>query len=181
MKRLMTLLFVLAFATSVSAGGFGWSLSDSTSDPLSNTGTPVAGLVNLYLYYYCSQIAEGLASAEFDLSASMAPLSFTAENGFLNAGGATNLLLAVGGCPAGPVRAGYFLIYDAAGTGFNACLVASAANGLNVSVNCVALDTWENDYIGYANDGSTPCEDGTRCGTTAVEDTSWGAVKSLYR
>ena len=181
MKRFFTILFVLAFASGAYAGDFGWTLSDSASDPLSNAGTAVAGLVNVYLWYYCTNTAEGLASAEFDVAGSAAPLSFTPANGFLNAGGATNMLLAVGGCPGGPVMAGNFLVFDAVGVGFNLCPVASAANGLNVSVNCVALMTYPNDYIGYANDGSTPCTSIDDLCLTAVETSSWGAVKCLYR
>ena len=185
MKRFLTILFVLTFAASAQAGFFGWTLSDSSTDPHSNSGTPLAGLVYVYAWYFCTNTAEGLASAEFDVGGSMAPMSFTPANGFLNAGGATNLLLAVGGCPMGPVSAGNFLFFDMAGVGFNACLQPSAANGLNVSVNCVELGTYDNDFVGYANDGTVPCEfyvtGDELCGTVAVENTSWGTVKSLYR
>jgi hypothetical protein len=182
MKRFLTILFVLAFATSVYAGEFGWSLSDSATDYLANTGTPVAGLVTIYLWYACTNNALGLASAEFDVAGTTVPLSFTTANGFLNAGGATNLLLAVGGCPAGPVYAGTFLVFDAAGLGFNLCIVESATP-LNCSVNCVDLQIFPNDYIGYTSDGTVPCTnvDDHLCETIAVESTSWGNVKSLYR
>jgi hypothetical protein len=36
-------------------------------------------------------------------------------NGFLNAGDATHLRLAVGGCPMGPVVAGVFQVHDPVG------------------------------------------------------------------
>jgi hypothetical protein len=182
MKRFLTIVFVLMFSASAYAGEFGWTLSDSPTNVYSNSGTPVAGLVSIYLWYYCTNNVEGFASAEFDIVGTTVPLSFTPANGFLNAGGATNLLLAVGGCPYGPIMAGNFLVYDALGAGFNLCPAASAANGLNVSVNCVGLLMYWNDYIGYANDGTVPCTNTIDlCYANPIEGTSWGFVKSLYR
>lgn len=184
MKRFLSVVAVasvLALATSALAFDFGWTLSGSNTDPMVNTGTPTPGVLSIYLWYYCTNTVQGLASAEFDITGSSLPLAFTPTNGFLNAGGAANLLLAVGGCPAGPLLAGNFLVSDA-GAGFNLCISPSAGVGNNVSVNCVALDVYENDFIGYASDGSTPCQSFTTdlC-ENAVGSASWGAVKSLYR
>ena len=183
MKRFATILVIpmmLGSAGSVWGGEFGWTLSASASDPLASTGAPVPGLVNVYLWYYCSNV-NGLASAEFDIAGSAAPLSFTAANGFLNAGGAANLLLAVGGCPSGPVLAGNFLVFDAAGMGFSLCPAASQANGLNVSVECVTLEVYENDFIGYTSDGSPPCTSVENLCIIAMDGKSWASVKGLYR
>jgi hypothetical protein len=180
---IVSVLSVLALATSALALDFGWTLSGSDSDPMVNTGSPSAGVATVYLWYYCTNTAQGLASAEFDITGSSLPLAFTPNgaNGFLNAGGATNLLLAVGGCPAGPLLAGSFLVTDA-GSGFNLCISPAALNGNNVSVNCVALDVFDNDYIGYASDGTTPCQSfTTELCETPVSTTSWGNIKSLYR
>jgi hypothetical protein len=183
MRRFLTILFVLTFATSAYAGDVGWTLSDSPTSAFSNLGSPVAGLVSIYLWFYCINAAEGLASAEFGIAGTSVPLSFTPANGFLNAGGAANLLLAVGGCPYGPVMAGTFVFFDQSGAGFNACIVPSATNGLNVSVYCIGLGLLPNDYIGYANDGTLPCESEYELCTysTSVADASWGTVKSFYR
>jgi hypothetical protein len=180
MNKFLTILFVLAFASSAVAGDFGWTLSSSASDPLAHTATPAAGLATVYLWYYCTNNARGLASAEFDVAGTATPLSFTTANGFLNAGGATNLLLAVGGCPSGPVNAGSFLVFDAVGTGFNLCIVESATP-LNCSVNCVDLQIFPNDYVGYASDGTTPCTSPLGLCVVSVETESWGNIKSLYR
>jgi hypothetical protein len=184
MKRFLTILFVLAFATNAFAGEFGWTLSDSSTDPMSNQGTFTApGLLTLYLHYYCTNNARGLASAEFDVVSS-SPVNiiaaFTAINPpWLNAGGATNLLLAVGGCPLGPSLAGSFLISASAPGQY--CLAPSAV-GNNVSVNCVDLTVYPNDWVGYSDDGTPPCTSPeTLCFIVAVEDASWGTVKSLYR
>jgi hypothetical protein len=184
MKRFLTIFLVLAFASSAFGGQFGWTLSDSNTDPMSNQGTfTAAGLLTLYLWYYCTNNDRGLASAEFDIASSN-PVNiiaaFTAINPpWLNAGGATNLLLAVGGCPSGLSVAGSFLI-SANGPG-QYCLTTSAI-GNNVSVNCVDLNTYDNDWIGYSTDGTAPCTSPeTLCFIVAVENTSWGSVKSLYR
>ena len=183
MKSLSTVLFILTLATGAYAGFAGWALSDSPTSAFSNSGTAVAGLVNIYLWFYCINVVDGLASAEFDVVGTSVPLSFTPANGFLNAGGASNLLMAVGGCPYGPVVAGTFLYLDPVGSGFNVCFVPSAANGLLVSVSCVHFELFPNDYLGYANDGTAPCESEYELCTfsTSVEDASWGGVKSLYR
>ena len=182
MKRFLTILFVLAFATNAFAGEFGWTLSNSATDPHANQGTFTAGILTLYLHYACTNNIRGLASAEFDIASSNPAnlvLAFTPMSGFLNAGGATNLLLAVGGCPPGPLAAGSFLI--SANAPGQYCLTTSTI-GNNVSVNCVDLNVFVNDWVGYSNDGTPPCTSPeTLCFIVAVENASWGTVKSLYR
>jgi hypothetical protein len=91
---------------------FGWTISYSASEPDANTSSWGIGATELYLWYVCTDTAEGLSSAEFDLAGSMTVLSFTPMNGFLNAGDATHLLLSVGGCPPGPVVAGVIQVSD---------------------------------------------------------------------
>lgn len=91
-----------------------WSISSSATDPLQNTG-PLQGFPSLYLWMNCA-LPGGSLAAEFGVDGSLPALAFTTANGFLNAGGATSLLLAVGACPAGPVVAGHFIV-DATVTG----------------------------------------------------------------
>ena len=91
---------------------FGWSISRSATDPFENTASSGIGSGQLYLWYYCTSHPFGLATAEFDVGGTIAVHSFTPMNGFLNAGDATHLLLAVGGCPWGPVVAGTFQVHD---------------------------------------------------------------------
>jgi hypothetical protein len=183
-RRLATILFILTVLGSAAgaavAGEFGWTLSASASDPLASSGARAAGLVNVYLWYYCTN-GNGLASAEFDVTGSAVPVSFTGANGFLNAGGPAQLLLAVGGCPSGPILAGSLLIFDAAGLGFHLCPTASQANGRNVSVECATLEMYPNDFLGYASDGSLPCASGEDLCIVVIDDRSWGSLKSLYR
>lgn len=163
---------------------FGWTVSSSLTDPLENTGPPLPGIVTLYLWYYCTNTTEGLAAAEFDMCSDIGsvPLAFVPYNPWLNAGTEARLLIAVGGCPLGPLPVGYFLFFDA-GAGIQTYPCPSVATGLNVSVNCVQLNIYDNDYIGFASNGSpapTNC-DYEPCWRIGVEPSSWGSVKSLYR
>jgi hypothetical protein len=98
--------------------GFIWTISSSDEDPFVNTG-PLSGFPSLYLWFYCADfpIPGGIAAAEFDLVGSIDVLAFTHLNGFLNAGGPRTLLLAVGGCPRGPVVAGSILVNAATAAG----------------------------------------------------------------
>jgi hypothetical protein len=186
MKRFMTILSVLAIlamGTSAHAVRFGWTISGSAADPYVNTGTATNGVVNLTLWLVCTDGTLGMASAEFDLvpQGTMSVLAFTALPPFLNAGGATNLLLAVGGCPPGPLPAGTVLILDTPG---GVCFGASAANGLITTVECSTLALGDMEYIGYDNSGTGPCMEmagDNLCDPVSVEDDSWGSIKSLYR
>ncbi len=184
MKRFMTtvsVLAILAMATSAFGAQFGWTISgDIVANPDQNSGAPTNTVATLGLWLQCSE-GNGMASAEFDLgvSGSMSVLAFTAMNGFLNAGGATNLLLAVGGCPSGPVLAGTILAMDFPGS---VCIVP-AGNGNNVTVECGTLALVNNNFRGYSN-MDAPCESGADinlCEPVSVEDDSWGSIKSLYR
>jgi hypothetical protein len=184
MKRFLTIFFALCIcavmATSAPAQNiYGWTVSSSNADPFANTGTLVPGLVTLYLWYACNS-ADGMSAAEIDpvISAGNSILAFNVENGYLNAGNATHLLLAVGGCPNAPVRAGNWLILKA--TNVDLC-----PGGANVTVDCSPdPSAWPNDFIGFSEVG-VPCEDARPedlCGViTSVEESSWGSIKSLYR
>ena len=91
---------------------FGWTISGSQTSPYENTAAAPGGTGQLYLWYVCGSHPQGLASSEFDVGGTIAVHSFTPLNGFLNAGDATHLLLAIGGCPMGPILAGTFQVHD---------------------------------------------------------------------
>ncbi len=103
-------------------------------------------------------------------------------NGFLNAGTSTDLLLAVGGCPTGPIPAGYwFALMNTFGWEF--CL-----GGNNVAVDCTVIPSaYPNDHIGFTNNSPIPapcCYNFGFCGTCipiSIESESWGSIKSMYR
>jgi hypothetical protein len=87
-------------------------------------------------------------------------------------------LLVVGGCPPGPLVAGS-LLYLETGLGLDVCLVPSADNGFNLTVDCGGTG-WDNGVVGFNSMGQSPCGSGP-CEAISVDDQSWGGIKSLYR
>jgi hypothetical protein len=180
MKRILTILSVMAVlvaSTSASAQVYGWSLSESNTESCVSTGTPTFGVKNIYLWH---NYAEGLnmAAADITVTGSIAPLAFNPLNGYLNAGTATGLLLAVGGCPEPPINAGAFIIVDTGGN--------MALGGARLTVDCVVNDAYVSDTKGWSSDGSEPvgfsATGGDGCTPpNSVEPSSWGSVKNLYR
>jgi hypothetical protein len=79
-------------------------------------------------------------------------------------------------CPAAPSLVGTLLVLDTGGT---------LCPGEITAVDC-DNNVWPSGSTGWSSDGSPPCEhfvDGmSGClGPVAVEQTTWGGVKSLYR
>jgi hypothetical protein len=189
MRRLATLLLLVGLlpAPAAQAQAFSWTVSNSITNPLSPSGPIGAGpnmfAGNLYLWLYCAY-DNGMAAAEMDvveLRGGGAPTGFAPLNGFLNAGMATALLLAVGGCPHGPVVAGVFSVgSDAFVPDIEICLVPSAANNRSITVACSGIG-YVNNVLGFAKIGSSSCFDVLLCFDLPVQDTSWGKLKSLYR
>jgi hypothetical protein len=187
MKRILTIAFALSL---VATGAFaqtydyGWSLSGSMTDPGVNTG-PVQPVSTVYLWLTCTGSFGGWAAMEADLEfpAGWQNFGFNPLNGVLNAGTASALLLAVGGCPTEPFLCGSWSLFDAAATGGSVCLVPSAANGYNVTVDCDPLNatTHDNAHVGYFAGTGTPCQVNNGDCTVSVEDASWGSIKGLYR
>ena len=188
MKRFLTIAAVILFASSAMAQGtytYGWTISSSIADPYVNTGTPPMGMITLYLWYACS-LEEGMSAAEFDLSGTIVPFAANANAGagWLNAGTATQLQLAIGGCPVGP---SYAMMLFANDFGGFLDIVASSAWPTPVTVDCGVLadpTTHASDWIGYCSDGgpahgTVTAE--TICVPVSVEDKTWGTIKSLYR
>jgi hypothetical protein len=118
-----------------------------------------------------------MASAEMELIAPAGTiLAFNVMNGFLNAGTATHVLLAVGGCPQAPLIAGSVLAFHT--SSFAICI-----GGSNVTVDCSPNpQAWPNDSKSYTDAGIPACpqDDATLC-VVSVEESSWGSIKSLYR
>jgi len=190
MKRFLTVVLVasLIAVPAVMAQTFGWTVSNSTTDPFSNSGPIAPGpsmfAGNLYLWLVCDWTGlNGMAAAEMDvveLRGGGAPTGFTPMNGFLNAGTATALLVAVGGCPIGPVLAGSFSVGpDAFLPDIEICLVNSALNNRNITVACGGTG-FNNESNGFAKTSQASCYAGA-CSGVSVEDSSWGQVKALFR
>jgi len=192
---------------------YGWTVSASNTDPLENTGS-IVGLT-AYLWFYCANppgsLEPGMSAAEFDLvTVGGIHLATITQNGFLNAGGTTNLLLAVGGCPAGPQVAANLLI-SAVAPPVRVSIVPSAANGNKVTVDCsVDPSAWPIGWIGFNDPGKAdlcnhvdyvcfychpvigcdaylsgqPCPPPNNCDDcppVSVDRESWGSTKAKYR
>ena len=184
MKRILILvLALLAIATPAFANYYGWTISSSQTDPRAATGgIPSGGLAHLYLWYYCNA-GGGMSAADFGLAATGVVFAgFSTLNGFLNAGSGTNLLLAVGGCPTGPIAAGDITVFYFGGPG-SMCIVNSI-NNIRVTVDCTSPtpSAWDLHANGWDALTAPACyEVGPGCGGDAVEPHNWGGVKSLYR
>jgi hypothetical protein len=148
---------------------YGWTISASSTDPFSNTSVATFGVATYYLWLQCSPFPqEGMTAAEFDLVASgPIHLATVVINGFLNAGGTSNLLLAVGGCPGGPVVAAHLLVLDLPGS----FCIAPSANGIKGVVDCEPKPSlWPMNWIGLAIQNPV-----------SVDETTWGRIKERYR
>ncbi len=174
---------VLGSSEAAAQQRYGWTVSQSPSDPCVNEGGfAVGGLVTLFLWYFYSS-PDGMSAA--DISVVVNPpgalniFGFNVMNGFLNAGTATNLLLAIGGCPSGPIAAGNWPAFSSVAA-WEFCL-----GGLNSTVDCETLpELFPNDHKGFSNNGfPLSCLVGMNedCGHDSVEPSSWGKVKTLYR
>ena len=174
---------LLAASPALAQIDYHYSLSGSDTDPFVNQEAPIGGLREVWLWLYAN-CEDGVAALEFDVvvSSEFVNLVFVPVGNVLNAGNQDQVLLAVGGCPSGPFALGYFLVLELSAAGGTMCMVPSAANGWNVSVDCdpIAPTTHDNGSYGYSTDGSIPCGELTSC-VLAVEETSWGRVKSLFR
>jgi hypothetical protein len=164
---------------------YGWTISQSYYDPFDNFWVPVGLPIYAYLWLVCSE-PNGMSAAEFALvftEGSGTVYAFTAMNGFMNAGTATELLIATE-CPVGPVVVGQ--IHVQFGSGAKLCIVPDS-NGINGTVDCAPNPSlWPNRTVGLSAWSAPPeCDDridGMLCySPIAVETTSWGKVKSLYR
>jgi len=136
--RYLLFALLLACAPPAAAGEspYEWTISASATDPFVNTAAATGGLATYYLWLACCEEAQvdGMTAAEFDLVASgPAHLATIPQNGFLNAGGTSNLLLAVGGCPCGPLLAADLLVLALPGT---ISFAPSAATGTKGTVDC---------------------------------------------
>jgi hypothetical protein len=180
MTRLVTNLFALCICAVMATGAsaqniYGWTVSRNDTDPFANTGELIGSLGTLYLWYACNS-ADGMSAAEIDPVINLPNViaAFNVANGYLNAGTATHLLLAVGGCPAAPLVAGSWLIIRAAP-------IDLCPGGANVTVDCSPdPSAWPNAFIGFS-ELDVPCQGGKCLIFDSVESTSWGRVKQLYR
>ncbi len=148
--------------------GFEFSLSASDTDPWANLVPATNGPRDVHLWLTCAEFGISAMEATLASSGNLQIFGFQPVGNVLNAGGATNLLLAVGGCPAGaelPIRLGRWTVMDDGGS---LCLGTGAPGGY-AAVECDPLypGVAENPVVvGFSSNGSAPCTAGEHgCGT----------------
>jgi len=86
-------------------GWYGWKISASSENPDVHFTTATGELETYYLWIYCARLSpprqQGMTAAAFAIE-SLGPIHVAtiAQNGFLNAGTTSDLLLAAPGCPS---------------------------------------------------------------------------------
>lgn len=183
MRRVIAIgLCVGLMASSVAGQEYGWTISASSQDPLLNTAPALNDVATYYLWYVCALGgSETWCAAEFGLSYD-GPVPFgagiTPINGFLNAGTATNLLIA-GGHTYGRIIVAYLSVMSLPGT----ISFTESEAGLTYGLDCLqGMQPWPIEWVGLGLDapnpvGGTLCEDNP----IAAGPLTWGRVKGLYR
>lgn len=173
--RLLVLvsLLLLVSASGVLAQEYGWTLSFSSSEPLVSIGPAFPGLGTVYLWLFCNY-GDGAAAYGANVTATNGAFiaGFTPVTGVLNAGTATALLLAIGGCPDGPVLVGSFTVV---GTATEMCMDTA----ITVDCDLIAPGEYPSYVRGLSAGGGGVC--GHLCEFVATEESSWGSLKGLYR
>ena len=137
--------------------GHEFSISASDTDPFVNEASPAGGVRSLYLWGTC--LEQGLAALQASVVTDLPVLAFTPSPGILNAGSATDLLLAVGGCPAGEDAdrlLGTWIVEDSGG---DFCLGDTGPDPF-ASVDCVDGDpslVVHPRLVGFSSSGNGPC------------------------
>lgn len=158
---------------------FEFSLSGSATDPHANRASATGGVRPLYLWLTCA--GNGLSAMEAGMTGTMPVLGFEPLNGVLNAGTATDLLLAVPDCPRGEdldLLLGVFHVVEPPGGG-RLCLGSAGGSGTGefAALGAVDCDVVRPFYsrapgvTGFASDGSVPCRKGRQtCAPVTVTD-----------
>lgn len=141
--------------------GYDFTISASSTDPFAQESPPAGGVRNLYLWGTCLQ--RGLAALEAQVTGTIPVLGFSPAPGVLNAGSATHLFMAVGGCPSGPesnTLLGHWIVLDDAGG--TLCLGPPDDAPIAVA-DCTPVTplVWPDPGVtGFSSDGSPPCRVG---------------------
>lgn len=152
-------LFIVLFLypSPSASGGCEFSISASDQDPYVNMSPPTDGPRNLYLWATC--VEDGLAAFELGFTGTLNVWGFNPMNGVMNAGTATDLMLAIPGCPYGQsldLVLGFWVVNDDGGS---ACLGASSS-GLIGAVDCNQVDpglTVDPIVRGFSSGLGAPC------------------------
>lgn len=156
--------------------GYEFRISADSANAFVNEASPADGPRQLWLWATC--LERGLSAMQASLDTELPVLGFTPRNGVLNAGTATDLLLAIPGCPDAARLLGCWTVWDSGG---ELCMGPSGPDSLFATVDCAAPDPflWADPRVyGFSSAGEAPCVTGSNgCeGTTALTVTSLRAV-----
>jgi hypothetical protein len=138
--------------------GFEFSISASASDPFVNTDVPTGGLRELTLWMTCGE--EGLSAFQARAIGTLNPVAFTPAPGIFNVGSATDLLLAVPGCPMGAQTTfaiGTWSVLDFGGT---LCFDTAPSPHPFIAVECDEVEpsiVMNPRLVGFSSTGAPPC------------------------
>jgi uncharacterized repeat protein (TIGR01451 family) len=137
---------------------YGWTISESNTDPYVNSGSGFIGSRTVYLWYVCNS-SEGLSGAEFNLAASgFSFAGFTPTPAFTNGGtGASLRLTSNVSCATGPMLAGSIQLSSLVFLSGQICIVPNSGSGENVSYDCAFGRHWPNQTIGYSAGSALGC------------------------
>jgi hypothetical protein len=140
------------------------AISASGTDPFVQTAPATGGPRELHLWVSCAET--GLAALEAGVSGSLPVLAFNPANGVFNVATATELRLAVGGCPSSPYRLGSWWVDDRGG---ELCLVPSVSEGILGVVDCAGLPTISVPGVrGFSSSSVEPCRSASCSGEPAA-------------
>jgi len=179
--------WTVAWAGGGGTGRYTWQISYSNVDPNVQTGADFGGFGSIYLWFTgCGVFGAGGAEFELVPDGTWSVLAFNPEAGILNAVSPPILALGLGGCRINQTLIGTILV---GGTSGSMRLLKSTGNDIAVTVDCqtpvpVAWDwpefvrqqgAYSAGYVGTSQDW------GNGCDVNAVEATTWGSMKALYR
>ena len=210
MRRVLVLLAIVTVvgAGTALAGDrlYGFSISASSTDPfVNNPPNPGSGLVTLYLWMLDANnpngsLGAGWAAAEFRIDTTTWPMkSFRARDYFIDVGSVLdigaepdetgkNFLLAAGGCPTTRRVIGDIVMIatgEPVSLEFGVSSDFVGSKHWAVVVECdpyPAAYEWPEfvRFVGYATEDFGNNQD-EGAGPLAVEPSTWGGVKALYR
>jgi hypothetical protein len=158
---------------------FGWTLSESPTDPRVHIGDPTHEDPFIYLWYYCSAPAgEGLVGADFQFNVDGGIfLDAVPMNGFLLNRVGPRVTLTSATCQMPPVLAARLNVRDY--PTMSVCLDECTPRS---STDCVGTK-YGIYFVGHSTWPRIPCQSPTLCSDLpqSVEETSWGAIKGYYR
>lgn len=151
---------------------WGFHISDSPTDALSNSGAPFTGERDLYIWSTCAILP--FDRVALDLTGSFEFISFVPDSGVTLVTGLPTVELAFD-CRSSWGRLGTLTVRDTSGSGGQVCM--GPARGTQHCGNPIPE---EHAFEGYTTLGGFPCQSDDNCGVDYVDPLSWGKVKAYF-